>query len=303
MRLTKELLYGKIIRGFEGTDPEPVAEMLNAVPYGGIIFFRKNILNYSHLGEFIAQLKSRVARPLLLCIDQEMGVVNRIREGLPPLPGGREFAALPREERKESAATLAERLAEAGINVNFAPVCDIPANPEDFIYRRTLGDTPEEVCQALEDWLEGFRNSGILSVLKHFPGHGNTKTDSHLGLPVKETSWQEWLNRDALPFLHGMELGGSGLMLAHILYPNIDGEPLPLSPVFLRYLRHTMGFRGPLFTDDLEMEGFLSLPDWQERFHRLLVGTVDYLILGKNLPGKVDEVKIVEELLATSSLS
>ena len=106
MRLTKELLYGKIIRGFEGTDPEPVAEMLNAVPYGGIIFFRKNILNYSHLGEFIAQLKSRVARPLLLCIDQEMGVVNRIREGLPPLPGGREFAALPREERKEAAATL-----------------------------------------------------------------------------------------------------------------------------------------------------------------------------------------------------
>ena len=111
------------------------------------------------------------------------------------------------------------------------------------------------------------------------------------------------MSRDALPFLHGMELGGSGLMLAHILYPNIDCEPLPLSPVFLRYLRHTMGFRGPLFTDDLEMEGFLSLPDWQERFHRLLVGTVDYLILGKNLPGKVDEVKIVEELLATSSLS
>ena len=100
-----------------------------------------------------------------------------------------------------------------------------------------------------------------------------------------------------------MELGGSGFMLAHILYQKIDREPLPLSPIYLRYLRHTLNFRGPLFTDDLEMEGFLSLPDWEERFRRLIVGTVDYLILGKNLPGKVDEVKIVEELLATSSES
>ncbi len=289
--MDKKNLYEKIIIGFQSKDEKEIIELLKQYPYGGIIFFRKNIENLEHLKYMISKTKENFpCRNLVFSIDQEMGEINRIKEGIDNIQGGREFGKIKdRKERVALAGKLAVQLEYAGININFAPVADISSSKDDFMFNRCFGDNPKDVSDAVEDWIKGFKKTKVKSVLKHFPGHGGTIVDSHKSLPVKKISLKDWENHDLIPFLRGIKAGAEGIMLAHIHYPEIDGKPVPISHFFLNYLRDKIGYKGIIISDDIEMEGFLKSGDLYENIKFLVNSSINYIILGRNLKKEFSE--------------
>jgi len=237
----------------------------------------------------IKKIKEKITnRKLFFTIDQEMGNVNRIGKELKNLPGGRKFGEIKdRKLRKKIAKKLAQALEYAGINVNFAPVADICKDKTDFMYKRSFGSTVSEVSEAIEDWLLGFKTTKIISVIKHFPGHGRTKVDSHKQLPIRDIKLKTWEKNDLLPFVAGINLGVKGIMLGHLYYPQIDSNPTPVSNFFINYLRNNLNYTGFIFTDDIEMEGFLKTKDkLVSKLEFLAKSNINYIVLGKNLNQK-----------------
>jgi beta-N-acetylhexosaminidase len=289
--MNKKVLHNKIIIGFQSKDEKEIIELLKQYSFGGIIFFKKNIENLEHLKYMIYKIKdSFPARNLIFSIDQEMGDINRIKEGLDNIPGGREFFKIKdRKERVQLASKLAKQLEYAGINMNFAPVADISLNENDFMFNRCFGDNPKDVSVAIEDWINGFKKTKVKSVLKHFPGHGGTTVDSHKALPVKRISLKEWENHDLIPFLKGIKAGAEGIMLAHIYLPEIDKLPVPVSPFFLNYLRDKIKYKGIIISDDIEMEGFLNSGNLYENINFLVNSSINYIILGRNIKKELSE--------------
>jgi len=173
--------------------------------------------------------------------------------------------------------------------MNFAPVADIASGKNDFMYKRCFGNNPLIVSEAVEDWIIGFKKTNVKSVLKHFPGHGGTGVDSHKALPVKYISLNKWETHDLIPFIRGIKTGAEGIMLAHILYPDIDKTPMPLSDFFLNYLRDKIGFKGIIISDDIEMEGFLKIGNLKNNINHLVNSSIDYIILGRNIKKELSE--------------
>ena len=232
-------------------------------PPCGLILFRRNCEDADQIRALIAEFHEAVGsdRPLVL-IDQEGGRVQRLA---PPnwrrYPSGRFFATLYASEPETAleaarlgARLIARDLAALGITVNCAPVLDVPVpGAHDIIGDRAYGTTPEQVAALGRAVAEGYLEGGVLPVIKHIPGHGRARADSHLSLPVIEASRAEMEEADFVPFraLADMPLG----MTAHILVPEIDPAlPASASPAIVRtIIREAIGFDGLLMCDDIGM--------------------------------------------------
>ncbi|MBB6050055.1 glycoside hydrolase family 3 N-terminal domain-containing protein [Armatimonas rosea] len=200
-------------------------------------------------------LQALAKTPLLIATDQEGGRVARF--GTAPFTPAPAAAALESTEAAYASALQTGReLATVGVNMNFAPVADINSNPENpVIGDRSFGTTPEAVTPKLLAQLQGYTDSGILSCLKHFPGHGDTSTDSHFLLPTLPHTLATLEARELAPFRAGIAAGAPAVMTAHILFPALDTAlPATMSPAILTgLLRETLGFQGLIVTDCLEM--------------------------------------------------
>lgn len=198
--------------------------------------------------------------PLLIAVDQEGGRVNRLKSGFTVFPGN---AALRMADDPSlvfpSALATGQELKAVGININLAPVVDINSNPMNpIIGIRSFGDTAENVITYSKDTLEGYRQAGILSCLKHFPGHGDVDIDSHLDLPVLSKSKDQLLQEELRPFFELANLADV-IMTAHIMLPAVDSKNCAtLSKEVLDLLRNDIGFDGVVMTDSLMMEGLLK---------------------------------------------
>ncbi|MGI8483987.1 MAG: glycoside hydrolase family 3 protein, partial [Thermomicrobiales bacterium] len=149
-----------------------------------------------------------------------------------------------------------EQLAEVGINTNFAPVVDVNNNPLNPVIRtRSFGDTVERAIAGALATIQGLNDAGIISTVKHFPGHGDTAIDSHLGLPVIDHPRSRLDEIELAPFKAAIDAGVSGVMSSHILFPALDADPATLShPILTGVLRDDLGFDGVIFTDSLSMD-------------------------------------------------
>ena len=241
----------------------------------GLILFRRNCDSAEQIRALVGDFREAVGsdRPLVL-IDQEGGRVQRL---VPPnwrrYPSGRFFAQLYEsnpaqavEAARLGARMIARDLAALGISVNCAPVLDVPvAGAHDVIGGRAYGMTPEQVVALGAAVAEGYLEGGILPVIKHMPGHGRARTDSHHGLPVIEASRAELEQTDFPPFraLADMPLG----MTAHILIPEIDPSlPASASPTIIGdVIRTAIGFDGLLMCDDIGMNALTGLVENRAR--------------------------------------
>lgn len=200
-------------------------------------------------------LQALAKTPLLLATDQEGGRVARF--GTLPFTRPPAAAALESVEAAyDSALQTGRELATVGVNANFAPVADINSNPENpVIGDRSFGKTPDEVTPKLLAQLQGYTDAGILPCIKHFPGHGDTGTDSHFALPTLPHTRETLEARELVPFQAGIAAGTPAVMTAHLLVPALDPElPATMSPAILTgLLRETLGFQGLIVTDCLEM--------------------------------------------------
>ncbi|MEV7418251.1 glycoside hydrolase family 3 N-terminal domain-containing protein [Streptomyces sp. NPDC089919] len=247
------------------------AELVERYRVGGVVYFgwAHNVRSPAQVADLSdglqrAALALPVPVPLLVSVDQEHGAVARIGRPAALFPGAMALGAgalgSGSVDRAREAALLAGReLAALGIGQDYAPVADVNVNPANpVIGVRSFGSDPQAVAALVAAQVRGYRAAGIAATAKHFPGHGDTETDSHVGLPVMRHSREEWERLDEPPFRAAVAAGVDAVMTAHIVFPALDpsGDPATLSrPIVTGILRERLGFGGVVVTDALDMAG------------------------------------------------
>ena len=264
----QELLDGmtleeKVGQMFIARCPETDAAQLAADYHlGGYILFGRDFKDKTaeQVTADIQSYQDAAEIPLLIAVDEEGGTVNRVSSN-PNLRSSpfRSPQSLYSEGGLELVRSDAQekcRLLESlGININFAPVCDVSQDPADFIYDRTLGRDAQETSQYVAAVVETMAEEGMGSVLKHFPGYGNN-TDTHTGVAYDDRPYDTFLTSDFLPFQAGIDAGADMVLVSHNIVSAMDeASPASLSPEVHRVLREDLGFTGVIVTDDLVMDG------------------------------------------------
>jgi beta-N-acetylhexosaminidase len=255
VQLVRETRVGGIL-AFGGTEPVPQV-MLNPT-YGPIILGQP-----VELASTLNRLQSVASIPLLTSADFEWGVGMRIA-GATKFPRAMAFGAAADEVLAyEAGKVTAQESRSVGIHVDFGPVADVNNNPRNPVINiRSFGEDPARVGALVSSWVRGLQEGGVLATLKHFPGHGDTDVDSHLGLPVIPHS-RERLNAIELPpFISGLRAGALGVMVAHTELPALDAEAGPATfsqKVTTRLLRQELGFAGLVFSDALKMDAITRM--------------------------------------------
>ncbi|MBW5444772.1 beta-N-acetylhexosaminidase [Cohnella sp. CFH 77786] len=251
-----------ILAGVEGTEVDANAKKMIAQDHvGGIILFKDNMsggLRQSVL--LLNGLKAANAgnpAPLFLSVDQEGGRVSRLPKEFEPMPANAVVGRTGDTRLAERmGALIARQLRLLGFNVDFAPVMDVNSNPENpVIGERSFGATPALVAKMGTAEMKGIREGGVIPVIKHFPGHGDTSVDSHVDLPVVRKTSAQLADLEWIPFRKAIASGADAVMAAHILFPIIDPDaPASFSKVIIGdQLRGKLGFEGVVITDDLTM--------------------------------------------------
>ncbi|MFD0041642.1 glycoside hydrolase family 3 protein [Streptomyces anulatus] len=297
------------------------AELISTYHVGGIIYFTwahntrdpHQIADLSN-GLQRAALAGRSRLPLLVSTDQEHGIVCRVGEPATLLPGAMALGAGgSRSDTRRAAWIAGAELAALGINQNYAPDADVNVNPANpVIGVRSFGSDPAAVAALVAEQVKGYQGAGIASTAKHFPGHGDTSTDSHTGLPVINHTRAQWEELDAPPFRAAIRARIDSIMTAHIVVPALDPseDPATLSrPILTGILREELGYDGVVVTDSLGMEGVRTkYGDDRVPVLALLAG-VDQLLNPPNLSvawnavleavrgGEISEARVDESIL------
>jgi beta-N-acetylhexosaminidase len=261
-----EKLGQMLIVGIEGYEVDLGAkQMIEELRVGGFILFGKNIESVEQLLELNNALKSANAInkiPLFISVDEEGGRVSRIPNTIINLPTNKDIGKLNNKEFSyEIGMLLAEKVKAFGFNMNFAPVLDINSNPKNpVIGDRAFGSKPEVVRDLGVQTMTGISFGDVIPVVKHFPGHGDTAVDSHVGLPSVENDLERLNSFELIPFEAAINNGGECVMVAHILLPKIDAEnPASLSTAIITdILRKQLNFDGVAITDDMTMGAIMK---------------------------------------------
>ena len=230
-------------------------------PVGGIILYAHNIKDEAQLSTFISQIRKLNGQPLL-CIDEEGGRVARIANNS-------NFSVKKYESMGaigatgdpanayECGNTIGTYLHRYGFDIDFAPVADVNTNPENIVIgARAFSDNPQVAAPMVTNYLQGLKDAGVTGCIKHFPGHGDTKNDTHLGYAQSMKTWEEMLSCEMITFKAGIQWGCQLIMTAHIAAPNVTGLDIPstMSSVVLQEkLRGELGYRNIIITDGMEM--------------------------------------------------
>lgn len=317
--MTLEEKVGQLLMvHFNGEVANEEAKTLIQQAYvGSIIYY--NWANSLHSPEQVRNLsnslqalasQNRIAFPLLIAVDQEGGAVARLRKGFTEFPGN---AALGKSQNpklaERCAFAIGRELQAVGVNLNLAPVVDVNSNPlNSIIGTRAFGDSPATVTRFAKSTLKGYRAAGMITALKHFPGHGGVETDSHQDLPVIKKNREELDQTELFPFCQLCEQADT-IVTAHLLVHALDPvNCTTLSKSSLDLLRTEIGFKGVIISDSLVMEGLLkNCHSIEDAAIRALNAGCDILLLGgklldgshKNLELNANDcLKIHRELLS-----
>ncbi|WKA55413.1 beta-N-acetylhexosaminidase [Planococcus shixiaomingii] len=259
-----------MIAGFYGkTVSDKIKHLIHTYHIGGIILFVRNIGTPAEILELTRNLQKEAKaagyeKPLLICLDQENGTVRRISEGATAVPGAMLLGATHNPKHAYQAGIVTgKELKALGINWNLAPVVDINNNPENpVIGVRSFGEQANDVAEMAKQFMLGMRKAGILSTLKHFPGHGDTNVDSHRDLPVIDHDLKRLHEVELVPFKECIANGADAVMSAHVYFPALEKEPnVPATlsrAVITGLLREELGFDGVITTDCMEMDAIIN---------------------------------------------
>jgi beta-N-acetylhexosaminidase len=300
------------ILGFSGATlrpDHPIAQDIAKRNLGGVIIFDRflaaskdtnNIVNASQLTMLTASLQKMAETPLLVAVDQEGGQVNRFRKerGFPVTLSARDLGKFSDLKLTiESAEQTARMLRDVGVNLNLAPVVDLDVYEENPIigkYGRSFSANPSIVAAHSKAWVKEHRRQGLLTCLKHFPGHGSSHTDSHLGFVDITETWQE---TELQPYQHLISDNlADSIMLGHLFNRNFDERyPATLSPTTIQKLvRQQLQFTGVVISDDMQMKAITGHYGLEDACCKALAAGVDLLIIGNNLdydPSILSKVK------------
>ncbi|WP_016761734.1 glycoside hydrolase family 3 protein [Leptospira kirschneri] len=263
-KMSPEELSGQVIHvSIPGKTLDQTAEKeIEEILPGGIILFGINLGTKEEISNLNLELQKKSMEfsklPLLISVDQEGGRVLRVRDGVTQFPGAMALGQTKNSDYAYKVGFVTSyQLRKLGLNFVFAPDLDINNNPDNpVINTRSMGSTPEMVSIAGIGYEKGARIGGAIPTIKHFPGHGDTNVDSHLGLPKIDKTLEELEKMELIPFQESIQQGAEVVMSAHIVYPKLDPDfPATLSSKILKgILRERMGFKGVVITDAMEMD-------------------------------------------------
>ena len=300
IRPLKEKIGQMLMVGFRGAEIDgdsPIAKTIAELNLGGVILFDydapsnsrpRNIVDWQQTQNLIADLKSYAKNePLLVAVDAEGGLINRLK----PSMGFADIDSAQSLGKKNGITavreywTLAKQLADLGFNVNFGPVVDLNLNPKNPIIgglERSYSGNPRAVADYARAFIAAHKSFGIITSLKHFPGHGSSNSDSHLSLPDITASYQ---NQELEPYEQLIKDGAAdSVMTAHIMNKNVDPDfPATLSEKFIKeILRQDLEFDGVVFTDDMQMGAIIDNYGFEESIIRAINAGCDILIFSNN---------------------
>jgi beta-N-acetylhexosaminidase len=269
--------------GLPGKELDSETARLLELGVGGVVLFSRNVEAPAQVVELTRALKRGAALPLVVAVDQEGGSVARLRAGFTRLPPFRTLGdANDRGLARDIGRLLGTELAAVGIDWNFAPVLDVDTNPDNpVIGARSLGADPMRVAELGSAFAAGLLDAGVAPCGKHFPGHGDTRQDSHHELPRLPHSLERLERVELVPFARAVADGMPALMAAHIVFEALDAtRPASMSPrVIAELLRARLAFDGLVVTDDLEMKAIADHFAIEEVAVSALAAGVDGLLV------------------------
>ena len=279
-----------------------IKNMILKYKIGGIILYRKNFNTYQDMLKLIKNLKDLNRKnkiPLFIAIDQEGGRVNRMPKEIKNLPSANQIAIVGGEELVRASANITGQiLRKSGFNLNFSPVLDIKRFENNHaIGDRSFGSDKEEVAKFGITAMKELQKNKVISAIKHFPGHGATKQDSHNFLPVINEKIEKLEKEDMYPFEQAIKNGADVVLVGHLLIKNITGiYPASLSRKFIaKYLRMKYRYNGVIITDDLKMKAIKVLYGTKLSVRKAFEAGNDIIVFRYN---NKKEVEVIEQIIS-----
>lgn len=284
-KLTIEEKVGQMMGfAFYGTEySEELRMQIEDIQVGLVIYFKDNCDNPRQIFNLNKIINERSKIPPFISLDQEGGMVARVTEGIVQSPGAMAISACEKPEYAYKLAyNMGKDMVKLGFNFNFAPVGDINNNPlNPVINVRSYSEDPEVVCTYVKEAVKGYHDAGMMTSIKHFPGHGDTLVDTHLGLAKVDFDRERLYNIELKPFLLAKEENLPGIMAAHVMYTKYDDEfPTTMShKVITGLLREEIGYDGLVVTDSLTMKAVFDNFSLEEIVYRTMNSGCDILLL------------------------
>ena len=308
----EKMISKMVVLGFSGETVNPNDEIYKNIKagLGGVILFDrdpndkqkvKNVRNKEQLNKLTAQLQTISKQKLLISIDQEGGVVQRLKssDGFVDTPKAIDVAQRGEVFAKQTYALLAKDLKQSGINTDFAPVVDLAINKENKVIvtrGRSFGESSKDVIKYSSIFVDELKKQKIISVLKHFPGHGSSLGDSHLGFVDISNTWS---SKELEPYKYFIQNNKVDMiMTAHVFNKNLDKDyPATLSyEINTKLLRNKLGYEGVLITDDLQMQAISKHYDLKEALTLSINSGVNMLLFANQLAKPISLKEIVDTI-------
>lgn len=292
--VTPEAITGvtTAIQAGEGTQAA-----LNEYALGGLIYFDKNIVDKEQLKLMLSSTVSMSRYPIFLAVDEEGGSVSRVaRSGIDVIQVG-DMASIGESgdtaQAYEAGVNIGEYLNELGFNLDFAPVADVAGSGNGVMGDRVFGSDARLVGDMVSNVVDGMEGTGISSCLKHFPGIGDTDSDTHDGRVETTKTLDEMRASDFIPFQAGIEAGADFVMVSHVTVSAVDGDALPSSlskTMMTDVLRNELGFQGVIITDALNMSAITEYYTTEEAAVKAIVAGADMLLMPDDFYAAYDAV-------------
>jgi len=293
---------------------EPGRDFLRQWQPGGVVLIGENNGTPEATARLVNSYQQIVVDagglPLFVAVDQEPGPISRLKEGFTQFPTPTLVTATGDPQMAYTVGeAIGEELRAVGVNLNLSPVADLETNPQNpIIVRRSFGSDPALVSPMIGGFVEGTQAAGVLATAKHFPGHGESSSDSHTSLPVIDLSRERLESVELAPFRAAIQANVAAIMVAHIWYPALEPQqnlPASLSPnVVSALLREEMGYQGLIMTDALDMDAIdtaYSYPDAVVQALRAGVDLVTSAHIG--LDAQAQAIQAVADAVRTGTIS
>ncbi len=314
--MTLEEQIGQLLMvGFWGSTPsQEIIDLIQRYHVGNILLFSRNVRDTRQVLELTQSLQTIAKEagqryPLLIAIDQENGIVQRLGEAATIFPGNMALGAIGSEEiAYQVAQATGHELKALGINMNLAPVVDVNNNPDNPVVGvRSFGEDPQQAARLGGVMVKGYHAAGMLSCLKHFPGHGDTTVDSHLALPTIPYTLERLETLELVPFRGGIEAGAESVMIAHVSFPALtqhDMFPATLSSDIVQgLLREQLGFNGLVLSDCLEMKAISETFGTERAAVKALQAGIDLVLVSHHYMRQQGSIEAIRVAVQTHELS
>lgn len=285
-------------------------QLITKYHVGGFVLLQQNIKDANQMLSLINSLKETNAKnkiPLFLSIDEEGGRISRMPNEFIKLPSNQRIGELNYSKvSSQIGGIIGEELRMFGLNMNFAPVLDINSNPKNVVIGdRSFGNDPGLVSKLGIETMKGLQSENIISVVKHFPGHGDTSVDSHVGLPTVNHDLSRLKSLELVPFSSAIDNSVDAIMMAHILLPKIDSVyPASFSQIVISdVLRKDMNFDGIVITDDMTMGAIVKNYDIGEAAVKSIKAGSDVILVCHDFAKEEAVLKTIQKAAQSGSIS